>query len=85
MGGELGFMSVTIDELCDEIGFLETTARDILKELYDDWYINAYGFAELDISDATDKQKGLLLKRFGGYEPRIVGDKLMLNFDFLIK
>ena len=71
-------MPVTIDELSDEIKFLESTAQHVLKDNYPDgWYLNQCGFAELDISKATDDQKKILLRRLGGYNPEVFGDNYM--------
>lgn len=71
-------MPCTVELFVDEIEFLESTAKNILKEnAPDGWYINQCGFAELDISKATEAQKKILLRRLGGYNPEIFGDSYM--------
>ena len=70
-------MPVTVELLCDEIEFLEATAQHVLEDNFHGWYINQCGFAELDISKATDAQKKILLRRLGCYNPEVFGDSYM--------
>lgn len=68
-------MSVSISLFLDEIKFLESTAEHVLEDNFlEGWYINQCGFAELDISKATEDQKKILLRRLGGYNPELFGD-----------
>lgn len=72
-------MGVTVSLLNDEIRFLEETAQKVLKENFPDgWWLNQLGFAELDISKATPEQIKVLLRRLGGYNPRIIEDTIMI-------
>ena len=75
-------MPLTVTQFCEEIEFLEDNAKKVLKDNYvDGWYINANGYAELDISNATWQQRSILLRRLAGYNPKAFGDRMVIVFN----
>ncbi|MBR0369508.1 MAG: hypothetical protein IJH63_02145 [Methanobrevibacter sp.] len=79
-------MPITVELLCDEIDFLESTAQDVLEDNFSDgWYINANGGALLNVSKATDDQKKILLRRLRGYNPKLIKDKLIISLNEILK
>lgn len=78
-------MPVTLELFNDEIKFFESTAQAVLKEkFHDGWFITEGSFAKLDISAASKEQKKILLRRLGGYNPKIFGDELWINLNEIL-
>ena len=78
-------MPVSIRLFFDEINFLESTAQNVLKGNFPDgWFITESSFAKLDISAASKEQKKILLRRLGGYNPKILGDELCINLNEIL-
>ena len=75
-------MPITLSLFLEEIKFLESTAQKALKENFiEGWFIGSDSFARLNVSNASEEQKEVLLRRLGGYHPNIMdfrGDDLML-------
>ena len=77
-------MPVTLSLFNDEIKFFESTAQAVLKEkFHDGWFVEGI-FAKLDISAASKEQKKILLRRLGGYNPKILGDELCINLNEIL-
>lgn len=77
-------MHVTLSLFNDEIKFFESTAQAVLKEkFHDGWFVEGI-FAKLDISAASKEQKKILLRRLGGYNPKILGDELCINLNEIL-
>lgn len=77
-------MPVTVALFNDEIKFLESTAQAVLKEKFHDGWFAERSFAKLDISAASKEQKKILLRRLGGYNPKILGDELCINLNEIL-
>lgn len=77
-------MHVTLALFNDEIKFFESTAQAVLKEKFHDGWFAAGSFAKLDISAASKEQKKILLRRLGGYNPKILGDELCINLNEIL-
>ena len=79
-------MPVTVELFCEEIEFLESTAKGVLKENFiEDWMVAANGaFATLNVTKASEKQKQILLRRLAGYNPKIVEGRLLINLNKIL-
>ena len=77
-------MPVTLALFNDEIKFFESTAQAVLKEKFRDGWFAEGSFAKLDISAASKEQKKILLRRLGGYNPKILGDELCINLNEIL-
>ena len=78
-------MPVTVELLCEEIEFLEVTAKEALKENFiDGWFIGSDSFSRLNVSNVSEEQKEVLLRRLGGYNPKIRGDELWINLNEIL-
>ena len=72
-------MACSVILFCDELTFLTKTAQFTLKDDDIDWWVGE--FAELDISNASEEQVQVLLRRLAGYKPKIIEGKMILNLN----
>ncbi|MBQ9024781.1 MAG: hypothetical protein IJ104_00730 [Methanobrevibacter sp.] len=72
-------MACSVILFCDELTFLSKTAQFTLKDDDIDWWVGE--FAELDISNASEEQVQVLLRRLAGYNPKIIEGKMILNLN----
>ena len=78
-------MSVSVYLFLEEIEFLESTAKKVLKENYPDgWWIGDNAFARLDVSKATFEQKQILLRRLAGYNIKCRDDEMFINLNEIL-
>ncbi|MCR5027034.1 MAG: hypothetical protein K6A34_06305 [Methanobrevibacter sp.] len=78
-------MPCTVELFVEEVKFLESVAKDVLKEnAPDGWYINTAYIATLDISKATVEQRAILRRRLGGYGPRMTRDRCFINLNRIL-